>query len=237
MLNIATIICNYNFNHYLKDAIQSCIDQTHKNFICVIDDCSKESPIDILTELFGPPSHKDKRLYFQDKAVLLINETNMGPSYSRNRGILECAGFDAYAILDADDFMLPTKIEKMAKVLEDKNIGVVYADYYILDEINGYTRMEFKHPYDVFMLHQNCIVHSGSMISANYLNAVKIRDGEWYNNELRVAEDYNLWLRLCKTCLFKHIPEFLTVARDHNLNSSKVVPAEVWQDNLIKATR
>lgn len=235
MLNIAVIIAHYNYNHFLKQCLQSCIDQTYSNYICVIDDGSKESPASIMEDMFGKPLEKDGKFYFSDKAVLIFTEGQTGPSNARNIGIKECLGFDAYMILDADDYMLPTKIEKMVKCIEDKNIGVVYADYYIENIEKGVTTMEFKHPYDLFLLEQNCIVHSGSLISARFLNAIKISEYEWYRNDLRVAEDYNLWLRLSKICIFHHIPEFLTVTRSHSQDSTHTVSATVWQRDLVKA--
>lgn len=233
MPNIAVIIAHKDYNHYLKDALESCKKQTYPNYVCVIDDGSKTLPLDIMKEVFGKPEERNGKFYYSNKAVLIPSD-GQGPSHARNLGLTECKGFDAFLVLDADDYIYPTKIEKMIEVLKDPNIGVVYADYHVFDTIKGNTAMEFKHPYDVFLLNDSCIVHSGSMISAKFLDKVKINENEWYKNSLRVAEDYNLWLRLSKECLFYHIPEFLGCSRSHQQDSTHSVSSEIWNECMSK---
>jgi len=89
---VSVIIPAYNAENYIEKAIQSVLEQTYPNFeVIVIDDNSTDRTVDVVRE-------------FRDERIkLLVNEQNMGPSYSRNRGIIEAKG-EWIALLDSDDW-------------------------------------------------------------------------------------------------------------------------------------
>jgi glycosyltransferase involved in cell wall biosynthesis len=71
----------YNGERFLREAIDSCINQSYDNLeLIIIDDGSTDSSLDIINS------------FDDDRIVLLINESNKGQSYSRNRGIKESRG-------------------------------------------------------------------------------------------------------------------------------------------------
>lgn len=220
---ITVIIAHKDYNDYLKSAIDSCISQTTRVNYVVIDDGSKNPP--------KPPDwpitkREPYTVYELDNNKFIYLKESVGPSLARNIGIGESWAYsDYFQILDADDYMLPEKCERLVKEF-DENTGVVYADYYI--ESNGIRKMEFKTPYTTDKLINSCIVHSGSMISKVAIS--KVLENQYiYDPQLRCAEDYDLWIRISEKAMIKHVPEFLTVVREHSLNSTNTVPTETWQ--------
>lgn len=90
---LSVIMPVYNAEKYLADAVGSVLSQTYKNLevICV-NDCSKDSSLQILTEL----AKKDSR-------VKVINsQVNVGAGEARNLGISAAAG-EYITFIDSDD--------------------------------------------------------------------------------------------------------------------------------------
>ena len=112
---ISIIMPVYNTEMYLETAIWSVLMQTNGDFelIC-IDDCSTDSSLDILKKF----STLDSRI------KLLINDTNRGLSYNRNRGI-EIAKGEYIFFLDSDDWISLDALEKLQSVVETKNVDMI----------------------------------------------------------------------------------------------------------------
>jgi cellulose synthase/poly-beta-1,6-N-acetylglucosamine synthase-like glycosyltransferase len=226
MVSVNVIIAQKDYTHFLPDAIESCLKQTIPVKYTIIDDGSFNKPI-------IPTSFKKagNGLYIDDNDNKMVFLTeNYGPSTARNVGIgLNIQNYDYFMILDADDMMLPNKTEVLLREFEDKKVGVAYGDYFIKSDRN--TKMEFKKPFDRLLLERECIVHSGSLIKKEALIAVA-EDGNFYDPNLRVAEDYDLWLRISEKMLIRHVPEFLSIVRSHNQDSSNSVKQEIWNQCL-----
>ena len=90
----------YNAEKYLREAIDSILNQTLTNFeFLIVDDGSKDSSIDIIN------SYNDPRI------ILVRNESNLGISKTLNRGI-ELASAELIARMDADDISYPVRLQK-----------------------------------------------------------------------------------------------------------------------------
>lgn len=244
-MNITVMIANHNYGNYIKDAISSAIEQTVKpRCICIIDDNSSDNSWDVISSFtdanlieeqtqpsnYGNVEVKVGRV--QDIDIVAIRlPVNVGPSEARNCGIrFTLPVTDVYAILDADDMMLPTKLEECSKPFVNSQIGVVYANYYHVNLENNTKLLEVKEPYDIVRLNQECIVHSGSLIRKVFLEKVKEGDS-YYDPTMRTCEDWDLWIRLSKVCLLHHIPIALTGVLVHSNNSTNSVSKEIWQRN------
>lgn len=110
---VSIIIPCYNDKDYIKEAVQSAINQTYSNTeIIIIDDGSNEATKKVLSGI-------------KCENVELISQENKGLSAARNVGIAKATG-DYILTLDADDVFEPTFVEKAVLIL-DKNdyIGVV----------------------------------------------------------------------------------------------------------------
>jgi hypothetical protein len=146
---------------------------------------------------------------------------------------------DIIGVLDADDAYHPEKVEKLvAKLVEHEELGVAYADYE--NVFPEYRKTEFKDSFNRDGLTKNCMVHSNALIKKEYLEAIRLPNGEFYRSELHgpaskgfigCTEDYDLWLRLSTVCVFCHVPEVLGIANQHGRNQSMKMTAEIFKEN------
>jgi glycosyltransferase involved in cell wall biosynthesis len=237
MLKVTTIIAHKNYLNYLPAAVESALNQTYNNKICIIDDGSDCGIDDIIERIFDETPEFVKSLpgnigtFVESPRIQLfkMNES-FGPSAARNIGIkYNLDTTDAFMILDADDQMFSNKIERFVSVMMENlnSIGVVYADY-IIDKGN-YKINEYKKPYSKNLLRKECIIHSGSLVNSKVFKKVG-----FYDETLRVCEDYDLWLRMCEHFISCHIAEPLTLVLDHSGNSTNTVKQEIWQESWLK---
>ncbi|OLA94347.1 MAG: hypothetical protein BHW64_04290 [Candidatus Melainabacteria bacterium LEY3_CP_29_8] len=111
---ISVIMSSYNRKDYIKEAIESILNQTYQDFeFIIIDDCSNKETQDVIEQY----AQKDERIIF------LKNEHNMGQALTRNRG-LEVAKGQYIAILDDDDISLSTRFEKQVEYM-DRNPDIM----------------------------------------------------------------------------------------------------------------
>lgn len=243
---VNVLICNHNYGRYIKDAIDSVINQTYPCSMTIVDDGSTDNSWDMIRFTLSNGTKIDAgeqngikfyNINISGKSgpinCLIINLPKpLGPSAARNIGILNTVqNTDYYQILDADDYMYSNKVEELVnKAVTDQRIGVVYADYDILNVETGNLIREYKEPFSLDRLMRECIVHSGSLINKQALISVRDQFGI-YDENMRTAEDYDLWIRIAKRWLICHVPKSLTCVRVHKNNSTNSVSKETWNKN------
>lgn len=242
---VTIVIANNNYGGYIHDAITSALEQSYPNInLIIVDDCSTDDSWQKIHELvFKKNQHsKDTQKLFEKKecninrsgyntkiTAFRLNE-QLGPSEARNLAIeYSINTTDYYAILDADDFYYKDKVIELINVaIQSEQIGVVYGDYDIYNVDTKVTNREYKEPYSLRRLQQECIVHSGALIKATVLKEVKENTG-YYDANLRCAEDYDLWLRISEKYIIIHVPKSLSLVRTHQNNSTNSVKKEIWE--------
>ncbi len=249
---VSIIIPAWNAEKYIKEAIDSALNQTHPNTeVIVVNDGSTDGTESILKSYQNP-----KLRYF--------NQENQGLAGARNTGIKNSQG-EYIALLDSDDIFLPSKVERQAEILEDNpDYGICYSDLLHFNDPPDPARFEsrsesggspsgtwrageshrkfFHHRYrypsgDIF----------GEIIHRQFINplAVMIRRGIFnqfglFDQNLRRSEDWELWLRLAKNGVkFYYLNEVLAHYRVRsigNLSSLESEP-EMKEKNLEIFTR
>lgn len=107
---VSIITPAYNSSEYIREAIESVIAQTYKNWeMIIVDDASQDNTYEILNNY----ANKDKRI----KPIFL--EKNCGAAYARNKAI-ECAQGRYIAFLDSDDLWKKEKLEKQLIFMKKK---------------------------------------------------------------------------------------------------------------------
>ena len=101
----------YNSEKYVRDSIESVLNQTYENFdLVIIDDCSTDNSYEIIKE------------YLKDSRVKIIqNKINGGCFYSKNTGIkgMESGEYDIFTTHDSDDTSNPQRFEKIISIFDD----------------------------------------------------------------------------------------------------------------------
>jgi succinoglycan biosynthesis protein ExoO len=105
----------YNARKYIQESINSVLSQVDIGVeVIVCDDASNDETVDIVRRMMQGDS----------RIKLLINETNRGPSYSRNKAIMEASG-EWIALLDADDFYSRNRLKNLIKIAEKNELDIV----------------------------------------------------------------------------------------------------------------
>lgn len=199
----------YNSEQYLKEAIESIINQTYKNLeLLLVDDGSTDSSVDIINS-------------FSDERIRLIkNKQNMGIPFTRNVGLKEANG-KYIAIMDSDDIALPTRIEKQVEFMEkNKHIDAAGSYYY---QFGGKFMKKVKSPFirsdelKIMLLFYNPIANPSVILRKETFEKYKLR----YNLDFFVAQDYEMWSQIIKVGNLCIIPEYLLKYRFGHDNITK----------------
>jgi glycosyltransferase involved in cell wall biosynthesis len=248
--NVAIVCTNYNYGAYIEAAINSVLCQDYKGSlrVYVVDDGSSDDSwekISSMTEecearIMDEPYYSGRIEERRKENLYAFRITNSGASTGRNVALWQAWEWaDVFGILDSDDAYLENKVSRLVeKLMEYEEIGVAYADY---DNIYpGYSKHEFKEPFDRQVLLGRCIVHSNSLIKKDKLAKVVMPNKEFFDSRLHgpssksfigCTEDYDLWLRLSKVCMIIHVPEKLGIANITGMNQSSKMTNEIFQQN------
>jgi hypothetical protein len=219
-LTVSVIIPTYNRAGFIGEAIDSALNQTRvPDEIIVVDDGSTDDTPRVLSAYQAP--------------VRVIRQENRGRSAARNAG-LAAARSDAVIFLDSDDTLLPTNIERLAKVLEENPlVGVAYSDSYIVDEnldVIGLHSQVMPGPRPSGMilgaLACRCFLTVTALIRRTALAGIEFEEG------MAIAEDYDVWRRVAAKAQFFYVDEPLMRYRFHDQmttaqNLMKVCDAEL----------
>lgn len=115
--NISIIIPVYNVELYIKECIESVLNQTLRNIeIIIINDGSTDRSLEKIKE-------------FDDDRIRIINKENGGLSSARNRGIKEAIGKYIF-FLDSDDFLVNNIcLEEIYKLAEYEDVDMMECKY------------------------------------------------------------------------------------------------------------
>jgi len=186
MPKVSVIIPTFNSAGTIAEAVDSALSQSHLDIeIIVVDDGSSDNTRIVLEQ------YRSKIKYLFQK--------NHGVAAARNCGMRLATG-DYIAFLDADDVWLPTKIERQTAVLEsDPGTGFVYCDNYFVD-IRGEIIADYVRKVEFFrgdMLIDLFCSHF-LMTPAVMLRKECLEQIGYFDENLRVGEDYDFFLRLAQ---------------------------------------
>ncbi len=204
--SISVIMSVYNGETYLKEAIESVINQTFKNWeLIVINDCSTDSTPKILLEL----SNRDARIKVH------TNEVNLRLPTSLNKAISLAEG-KYIARMDADDICLPDRLEKQYRFMEENSeislsscrFMTVKNGVYMSGGAGGRCDADAL---KAMLLVSNPILHPGVIAKAEVLKQFL------YDSTRTCTEDLELWTRMAMAGLRMEIlPECLLIYRLHD---------------------
>ena len=204
--DISVIMSVYNGETYLKEAIESVINQTFKNWeLIIINDCSTDSTAQILEEF----ALKDERVKVHP------NEINLKLPTSLNKAISLCEG-KYIARMDADDICLPERLEKQFKFMEENSEVALSSCRFITVKNGVYMsggaggRCDNK-ALRAMLLVANPILHPGVIARAEIMKKFN------YDTTLTCTEDLELWTRMAmENQKIEILPECLLIYRLHD---------------------
>lgn len=192
MKKISVVLPVYNGEKYLRESIQSVINQTYSNWeLIIVDDASTDSSPDIIREF----AKTDNRIRF------ITNPTNQKLPESLNIGFRQASG--EYLTWTSDDNLYAGDAFKiMAEALdEEPEYGMVFCDMSYIDEngdITGDNSVRGKK--DTTKLYLRDCIGACFMYRHSIIEAI----GE-YDPDMFLVEDYDYWVRLSFKFKIKHM--------------------------------
>lgn len=198
---VSVIIPAYNAESYIDEALRSVLAQRYANLeVIVVDDGSTDRTAD--------------RVATYRPRVNCYHQTNSGgyPGSPRNTGIKHCSG-EYICFLDADDIMLPDRVEKQADFLSTHpEVGVVFTDYrnfsldgpadqthfqtctHLLNKLAGKQALSLpSEEATACLVRENFGIPSTMMIRREVLSSVPE-----FSTDLRIGEDFHFYYRVAR---------------------------------------
>jgi glycosyltransferase involved in cell wall biosynthesis len=202
---VTVIVPCYNGAAFLEETLRSALAQSHPLVeILVIDDGSTDGSCKI-AERFP---------------IRYIRQENRGLSEARNTGIRESRG--TYVVfLDADDRLKPQAIARGLRALDMRpDCAMAVGDHVFIAAdgshlANSAKQFDISHHFET-LLKSNFI----EMISTVLFRRSVLEEVGGFNTALRVAEDYDLYLRIARLHPICSHPAIVAEYRKHGANTS-----------------
>ena len=185
MAAISVLMAVYNCDKYLREAIDSILNQTWNDFeFIIVDDGSTDNSLQIIK------SYSDPRI------KVISYEENKGVAHARNVG-LEQSNSEFIAIMDADDVALPDRLkEQYEYLMEHSEIDGIYArfkflnaDGKLVEEERAIAYYNYKYVKAVMIL-ENTIANPTAMFRRQIVEEYQLR----YDETCKIGEDYRFWV-------------------------------------------
>lgn len=205
---VSVIIPTHNRIGFVKEAIDSVLNQTFSNLeVIVVDNGSTDNTGDLVQEIADPRVH------------YIYQENTGGPAGPRNTGIQRARG-KYLGFLDADDLWLPHKLECHIGLLDnDEEVGLIYGQHLPFGSgVEEACPTPSRHRarsgkiYKRLFLSWNFIPCLEALVRKSVIEEVGGFDED---PALKTVEDFDLWLRITRRCKTIFVPEVMSRYRFH----------------------
>lgn len=219
-MRISIIIPTYNRVNYLKQAIDSALEQDYDDFeIVVSDNASTDGTASLLREYIGHP-----------KVHYFCNNTNIGMVQNWRRAIFELACGEWFILLSDDDYLIDKNYLRNASNLITKksNLTLIYADSYLYNDYTGEKQL-LDLPFSGVVSGETIFCSRGQIKPQDFAlcNVIFRRNLAWqlnaFSNSDNLSCDTELFLLSCLHGEVGIIKGAATVYRLHTNNLLKSV--------------
>ena len=217
MLGVSVVIPCYNAAKFIRETLDSVLAQDYDGPLEVLvgDDGSTDGSVEIVAS-FGPPVRLLVKTPHEERSA----------SHARNR-CLRAASQPFVAFLDADDLWLPGHLAPLAETLTARpQLGLVYDKGYYVTADDRILAPIFAEPHRPRvtadeLLVENCIATGNVMVRREVFARVGV-----FDENLRHAEDHDMWLRVLEAFPAEYIPVFGFKYRMHE--GQKSLKPALW---------
>ncbi len=249
---VSVVIPSYNHENFVKESIQSVIDQTYQNIeLIIIDDGSPDMSVKEIKDMFDSCKKRFVRFEFRHRC-------NKGLTATLNEALEWCQG-EYFSTTASDDVLVNNKFEILVKLFSelDESYAVVFGDAEFIDENSDLIRLnnngepvihEREETFSTFLdfyANDNSFDYRDqsfgsykTLLEGNYLPAMSflvktkiIKDvGAWTNGN--TLEDWELWLKISKNHKFFYVDVPVALYRWHSSNSVNLRSQKLHYDTL-----
>ncbi|MCX8130837.1 MAG: glycosyltransferase family 2 protein [Clostridia bacterium] len=220
---LVSVIMNcYNSDKYLNEALDSLYKQTFKDFEIIFWDNQSTDKSAEIAMSYGKPLR-----YFKGETFLPLGA-------ARNEALKKAEG-KYIAFLDCDDRWAVDKLERQIELIErlPKEVGFVYSNYYELNMAHMEEVVAHKNPQPegkVFGRFLN--EYPVGMVTVLLRKSELDKVDTLFDENLNIAEEYDLFMRILYSCQAAYIHEPLAVYRIYPENTTNT-KREKWPDEVI----
>ncbi len=212
----------YNAEDFLELAIKSVFAQTYQDWeLILIDDGSTDRSLEIAKSI-------------KDPRVTVYSDGKNKKLASRLNEIVGLAKYEYLARMDADDLMSTKRIETQMKILEENpSIDLVSTGTISISNDLEYLGARFADlteiSFDDLLFKRATPLHASIVCKTDFFRR------NTYNTSLKIAQDYDLWLRASKKNDFniRLIPDLLYYYREENNATAKKVLAAYRNERVM----
>lgn len=216
---VSIVIPVYNGANYMRDAIDSALEQTYGNIeVVVVNDGSRDNgKTDAIARSYG-------------SAIRYFEKANGGVATALNLGIEKMAG-EYFSWLSHDDMYAPTKIEEEVQrlLLESDRTAIVAEGYQVVNSLGEYQYTVNLHDsYEadrlkssLFLLLRGGINGCALLIHKSHFERVGL-----FDPALPTTQDYDLWFRMFRGQTVYYMKSSNVLSRSHEEQGSKALLSE-----------
>jgi len=222
MKRVTVVLPVYNGSKYLKETIDSVLNQTYKDFdFLIINDASTDNSEDVIL------SFTDPRIKYH------LNEMNLGSIGAPVKG-MNMSETEYIARIDQDDIWLPAKLEKQIQIMDaDPQIGICGTSIELFGDRSGVKIFPITNEHlKVGFLFFCCMSHPSVVFRKSFL----VETGVTYNETYRLADDYKMWIDCIDLTQIYNISEPLVRYRQHEeqICSTANAPKQMQVQNKVR---
>jgi glycosyltransferase involved in cell wall biosynthesis len=194
----------YNGEAFVDQAVDSILAQTYDDFeFIIVDDGSSDGTRSILNGYVDP------------RIVRVHNERNIGLTRSLNKALASAKG-RYIARQDADDISMPGRLAKQVAYFDTHpSVGLLGTAVLCISEATRSSET-WQPMTDNADLQKALMGASRFFHGAVMFRRICAKDtGGWYREDLRFAQDYDLWLRIAEAWDLANLPQVLYCYREH----------------------
>lgn len=209
----------HNGERFLREAIESVLNQTYKKFeFLIIENFSTDSSLDIIK------SYKDPR-------INIIIEDDCGQVQAYNRGFCEAKG-EFVILMDQDDLSSYNRIENLLNHIENTNADITGSYFNLIDEnshICGYREL----PINSTDISNELLFKNWTIFNPSVCIRKKIfEEVGYFYFEYFPSADYEFYLRIMNRYRLSNVSQYLYSWRQHANQISNKYKIEIRRKSV-----
>lgn len=227
MVVVSVIMATYKRIEYLREAIQSVLNQTFTDFEFIITNDQDDIYIDEVGKTIKEFSKVDHRII----ADIKIEHRNVGKAWN---DALCLASAKYIAIIGSDDVWEPEKLEEQLSVLRDNKDSLVWTDASIIDIRGKKMKTSFSEMYAREQNFNECnnLTYENYIPSQSIIFDAELGKSIKFNEEIPFFCDYIFLLEAYHRVKFIHMKRELVQYRIHGGNLT-LNRREEWKRQML----